>query len=142
MIKLDISVARRSTVSRVSRMGRVVGRRASARAMAVAEFLENSPAQKMKSASMAALFRMVDLAKEPESVAGAKSMLGSGGSLERRASGRRTLTSLSGSELRYSAFLMILEKFWLLPPMSWMVPVFCSGMFQRMSSEGLGFLSQ
>lgn len=53
---------------------------ASLRAMAVAEFLERSPARRVKSPVFTLERRLKDLAKEPLSVEGAKVMFGRGGS--------------------------------------------------------------
>ncbi len=53
---------------------------ASLRAMAVAEFLERSPARRVKSLVLSACRRSKDLAKEPLSVDGVKVMFGRGGS--------------------------------------------------------------
>lgn len=61
---------------------------ASLRAMAVAEFLEKSPARMVKSLVFRPERRSPDLAKEPLLVDGANMMFGRGGSWPRRASGR------------------------------------------------------
>ena len=53
---------------------------ASPMAMAVAEFLEKSPAKIVKSPSFRLERRSLDLAKEPLLVEGAKTRFGSGGS--------------------------------------------------------------
>lgn len=61
---------------------------ASLRAIAVAEFLEKSPARSVKSPVFRQARRSLDLAKEPLLVEGAKIIFGRGGSWPRRMSGR------------------------------------------------------
>lgn len=64
------SGARRSTASRVIRVGFLELVIASERAMAVAEFFERSPRTRLKSAESKAWVRMGDLANEPLGVLG------------------------------------------------------------------------
>lgn len=68
----EISGVMRSTPSLVMRMGLEEDLMASVMAMQVAEFLERSPARKVKSGVVKKLVSSGEVAKEPELVAGAK----------------------------------------------------------------------
>ena len=91
-----------STVSRTSTTGFMVSLSALVKAMAVAEFFEKSPENRVKSASFIANFSSSDLSKLPDSVDGAKLTLGIGGIFECKASGSKSRTSFRLSELRNS----------------------------------------
>lgn len=82
------SVVSRSVVSLAQTVGFSLFLMASARAMAVAEFLEKSPARRAMSALLMAAFNSGDLSKEPVAVDLVKKMSGRGGSLVFRLSGR------------------------------------------------------
>ena len=86
----------RSTESRAITTVFSVFWRASVIAIAVAEFLEKSPARRVRSVSLMAAVSVADLANEPDSVLFAKLTLGRTGSLPCRASGRSRRRSFIG----------------------------------------------
>ena len=87
--------------------------------MAVAEFLEKSPDNRVMSELTTALAKDVKGAavvllgaKEPDSVLGANRRFGKGGSWDLRASGKRVVTVSKGKLVaKNSEFLMTVAKF-------------------------------
>ena len=139
--RLDASGEIKSTASLVTMVGMVVFAIRFDMAMAVSEFLERSPIMRESPEDSCALARSGDFAKEPDSVEGVKMKFDRGGSLDLRVSGRIVLTSLTGKFCdKYSEDLTALAKFWLLPPTTEIMPVFCSGIFQERSLKS-SFLS-
>ena len=58
-------------------------------------------------------------------------MPGIGGILVLKTSGKSKRTSRIGNEFRNSAWRISVEKLFTLPPITCNVPVFCSGIFQK-----------
>ena len=109
------------------------------RAIAVAEFLEKSPINKLASAWLTKLLSVADFAKEPLSVAGSNSTFSNVGSFPRRLSGKSKLMHEKGKFFFInSAMRTGAEKPWLFPPTTTTFPVFRSGRFQ-IRSEKSGF---
>lgn len=133
-MKADASAVTQSMLSRAKIIGVAVFLMVSEMAIVVAEFLEKSPMSNARSASEMAAINSGDLSKEPEIVDFVYTNSDRGGSFDFSASGRTVRTSFIGSFERYSEFFMMLEKFCELPPRMEIIPVFCSGIFHKMSS--------
>lgn len=107
-------------------------------AISVMEFLEKSPEYSTRSEFRAKSSKVLERAKEPDSVDSAKYNEEKVGSLPCKTSGRSRLAVLMGSEFKNSVFLMAIMQFCKLPPRMAMRPVFCSGIFQRIELSVIG----